>query len=154
MDKKSKVLFLSRGNTSRSQMAEGFLRDLAGDHFIASSAGTEAASVSPLAIEVMSELGIDISNQTPNGIASLFRETYHCVVALCDERRERYPLYPFTRRVLRWSVADPEATRDEHEEKKEAYRRVRDQLRNRVEEFIEMMKLQDGTLAQTNAAAA
>jgi len=154
MGKKSKVLFLSRGSASRGQMAEGFLRDFAGDHFVASSAGTEAASVSPLAIEVMSELGVDISNQTPNGIASLFRETYQCVVALCDERRERYPLYPFTPKVLRWSVADPEAATGEPEERKQAYRRVRDQLRNRVEEFIEAMKARDRALANTHTAAA
>jgi arsenate reductase len=154
MDKKSKVLFLCRGDASRGLIAEGFLQALAGDHFIVSSAGTEAATVSPLAIEVMSELGIDISNQKPNGIASLFRKTYHCVVALCDERQERYPLYPFTRNVLRWSVADPEATTEGPEERKRAYRRVRDQLRNRVEEFIQTMKPQDRSLAKTNAAAA
>ncbi len=140
MDKKPKVLFLSRGSASRGLMAEGFLRVLAGDDFLPCSAGTEAGTVTPLATEVMREVGIDISTQKPNGVAAIFRDTFQFVVALCDEPRERYPLFPFTGKLLRWSVADPEAATGEPEEQKQAFRQVRDQLRNRVEEFVKAKK--------------
>lgn len=154
MDKKHKVLFLSRGSASRGQMAEGFLRALAGDRFIPYSAGTEAASVNSLATEVMCEVGIDISTQKPNGVASIFREPFHYVVALCDESRERYPLFPFTGKMLRWSVPDPEIMTDEPEAKKQVFRQVRDQLRNRVEELIGTITPQGSAFTIARKAAA
>jgi len=154
MDTKAKVLFLSRGSASRSRMAEGFLRVLGGDRYLSASAGTEATGVDPLATEVMSEVGIDISTESAGQLASLFRETFHCVVALCDEPRERYPLFPFTRKLLRWSVPDPEVAAKGPEAQKQAFRQVRDQLRSRVEEMIETMKLQESAHAGGHAAAA
>jgi len=140
MDKKPRVLFLSRGGASRGLMAEGFLRLAAGDRFDPVSAGTEAGDVNPLAEEVMRELGIDISAQTPNAVATIFRNTFQFVVALCDESHERYPLFPFTGKLLRWSIPDPEAEAGGLEEQKQAFRRVRDQLRNRVEEWVRAKK--------------
>ena len=154
MDKIPKVLFLSRGNASRAQIAEGFLRILGGGRFIPLSAGTESADVSPLAMEVMSEVGIDISTQRPREVGSLFRETFRYAVAVCDEPRERYPVYPFTRNLLRWSVSDPEAAAAEPEAKKQAFRQVRDQIRNRVEELIETTNQPDSTFAKAHASAA
>ena len=154
MDKTPKVLFLSRGNASRAQIAEGFLRVLGGNRFIPFSAGTESADVSPLAMEVMSEVGIDISTQRPREVASLFRETFRYAVALCDEPRERYPVFPFTRNLLRWSVSDPEVVTGEPEARKQAFRQVRDQIRSRVEEFIETMNQPDRAFAKAHAAAA
>jgi arsenate reductase (thioredoxin) len=140
MDKKAKVLFLTRGNASRGLMAEGFLRVLAGDGFHPVSAGTDGGGVNPLAAEVMREVGIDISTQKPNAVAAIFRDTFQFVVALCDESHERYPLFPFTGKLLRWSVADPEAATGGPEEQKQAFRQVRDQLRDRVEEFVKGKK--------------
>jgi arsenate reductase len=107
MDKTPKVLFFSRGNASRAQIAEGFVRALAGNQFIPFSTGTESAVVNPIAAEVMSEIGIDISNQQPHDVASLFRETFRYAVALCDEPRERHPVFPFTPNLLTWAVLDP-----------------------------------------------
>jgi arsenate reductase (thioredoxin) len=154
MDKIPKVLFLSRGNASRAQMAEGFLRVLAGSQFIPLSAGTESAEVSPLAMEVMSELGIDISAQRPREVGSLFRETFRYAVAVCDETRERYPVYPFTRNLLRWRVSDPEVATGESEARKQVFRQVRDQIRSRVEELIETANQPDRAFANARAAAA
>jgi len=153
MDKKTRVLFLSKGSASRGLMAEGFLRALAGDLFLPSCAGTEAANASPLATEVMREAGIDISSLQPNGITALFRETFHCVISLCDEPRERYPLFPFTRKLLRWSVPDPEAAVGGLEATRESFREVRDQLRHRVEEFVDTMHPKQRRLAGARAAA-
>jgi len=154
MDKIPKVLFLSRGSASRAQIAEGFLRVLAGSQFVPFSAGTESADVSPLAMEVMSEVGIDISAQRPREVASLFRETFRYAVAVCDEPRERYPVYPFTRNVVRWSVPDPEVAATEPEARKQVFRQVRDQIRSRVEELIETTNQPDSAFAKTHAAAA
>lgn len=154
MDKTPKVLFLSRGSASRAQIAEGFLRVLAGSQFIPHSAGTESADVSPLAVEVMSEVGIDISTQRPREVASLFRETFRYAVAMCDEPRERYPVFPFTRNFLRWSISDPEVAIGGPEAKKQVFRQVRDQIRSRVEELVETTNQPDNVFATTHAAAA
>ena len=152
MNKTPKVLFLSRGNASRGQMAEGFLRTLAGDRAIPASAGTDAVGVSPLATEVMSEVGIDISAQKPREIPSLFKDTFHFVVTLCDEPREHHPVYPFSRNVIAWSVSDPEvATGDA---RKEAFRQVRDQIKGRVEELILTVDQPDSTFAKLHGRAA
>ncbi|HXQ25937.1 MAG TPA: arsenate reductase ArsC [Candidatus Acidoferrales bacterium] len=153
MDKTPRVLFLSRGSASRAQIAEGFLRVLGGDRFIPLSAGTESADVSPLAMEVMSEVGIDLSTQRPREIPSLFRETFRCAVVVCDEPRERYPVYPFTRNVLKWSVSDPEVATGEPEVKKHLFRQVRDQIRTRVEEFIAETNQPDRAFANAQTEA-
>jgi arsenate reductase len=153
MENKPKILFLSRGNASRGLMAQGFLRDLAGDQFISKCAGTDGDGVSPLVMEVMNEVGIDISTQEADQVASLFRQTFHCVVALCEEPRERYPLYPFTRKLLRWSVPNPDGATGGPEDTKQVFREVRDQLRTRVEELIETMQPQGTALAAARAAA-
>ena len=154
MHKNPKVLFLSKGSASRSQMAEGLLRALGGDQFIVSSAGCEHAGVSPQAIEVMREVGIDISAQVPREVISVFGETFQCVVSLCDPPRERYPVYPFTRKLLRWSVPDPEAGSGEPEERIEAFRQVREELQHRVEKFIASMEPEGSAMERARAATA
>jgi len=152
MNKTPKVLFLSRGNASRGQIAEGFLRTLAGDRIIPASAETDAAGVSPLATEVMSEVGIDISTQRPREIPSLFKDTFHYVVTLCDEPREHHPVYPFSRNVIAWSVSDPEVALGDA--RKEAFRQVRDQIRGRVQELIETVNQPDSTFTKVHGRAA
>ena len=154
MDKIPKVLFLSRGNSSRAQIAEGFFRALVGDQSIPFSAGTDVKGVSPLAADVMSEVGIDISNQKARETASLFRENFQYVVALCDASRERYPLFPFTPNLLKWSVRDPEVGTDDPEARKQAFRQVRDQIRGMVNDLIEMMNHPVSAFAKAHARAA
>jgi len=154
MDKTPKVLFLSRGNASRAQIAEGFARALGGDRLIPFSAGTESAGVSPLAAEVMSEVGIDISTQQPHEVASLFRDNFRYAVALCDEPRERHPIFPFTRNLLTWSVLDPEVATSELEARKQVFRQIRDQIRSRVEELVETMNQADRAFAKVYTVAA
>lgn len=89
--------------------------------------------MSPLAIEVMNEAGVDISQQHPREVRSLFQDTFQFVVALYDDTREKYPLFPFARNSVRWSVPDPELAEGSREAKKDAFRLVRDQLRHQVE---------------------
>jgi len=137
MDKIPKVLFLSKGNASRAQIAEGFLRNLAAERFNPVSAGTDSNSVHPLAAEVMSEIGVDISTQQPREIASLFRDTFRYAVVVSDEPHEKHPVFPFTTKMLRWSIPDPELATGEVGEQKQAFRDVRDLIRDRVDELIE-----------------
>lgn len=137
MDKIPKILFFSRGSASRGQIAEAFLRSLAGSRFAPVSAGADASDVSPLAAEVMREIGIDISAQKPREVASLFRENFHYVVVLGDETHERYPVYPFTRKLLKWCVPNPELEAAEPELRRRIFRQVRDETRTKVEELIQ-----------------
>jgi len=147
MESIPKVLFLSKGSASRSDMAEGFLRTFAGDRVIAVGAGTEPGPMSPILIEVMREVGIDTTQQQPRELASLFHETFRYVVAMCDGSKERFPVFPFTPNLLRWSVPEPIAASGGTEIEKQAYRRIRDQIRERVEEFV-------ASIGQPEAASA
>jgi arsenate reductase len=154
MVKVAKVLFLCRGNASRAQIAAGFLRELAGDQFIPFSAGTEGSDVSPTAIEVMSELGIDIAAQKPSEVASLFRENFQYVVALGDESRERYPIFPFARNIFRWAESDPEFAASALGQKKQVFCQVRDHIKGRVTEFVEGLNGRQGAFTATHANVA
>jgi arsenate reductase len=91
MDRKTKVLFLSTGNSARSQMAEGFLRAYAGDRFTAVIAGIQSAGLDPTASEVMREIGIDISRQRSKNLPASFKEHYGYVITLSDKAREHFP---------------------------------------------------------------
>ena len=91
---KPKVLFLCTGNSARSQMAEGYLRHVAGDEFEAMSAGIEPKGLNPLAIEAMNELGVDISHQTSKDVVTLLGQHIPYVVTVCDNARERCPSFP------------------------------------------------------------
>lgn len=96
MEKKMKVLFLSTGNSTRGQMAEGFARQFAGDRLVAANAGIESPDSSPLVTEVMKEVGVDISGQKPKDTAQSLKEHFGYVVTLYDSARERSPVFPFT----------------------------------------------------------
>lgn len=154
MDKRPKILFLSKGNASRAQIAEGFLRHLSGEQFVPLSAGTESSDVHPMALEVMSEAGINISSQQPRDIASLLGETIRYAVVVCDPAREKYPVFPFTRNLLKWSILDPEAATGGLEAKKEEFRQARDQIRLRVQELVATASQVEPTSERPHAAAA
>src|SRR5687768_6322823 len=91
---KRRVLFLCTHNSARSQMAEGLLRHLAGDRFEASSAGTEATQVRPLAIRAMGELDIDISGQESKTLDRYLDQPFEAVITVCDQAAEACPIFP------------------------------------------------------------
>src|SRR3954453_5775668 len=103
MTDKQRVLFLCTHNSARSQMAEGLLRHLGGEQFEASSAGTEAAYVRPLAIEVMGELGIDITKHTSKTLDRYLTEPFDEVITVCDVAAETCPFFPGARHRRHWS---------------------------------------------------
>ena len=119
MDHKPRVLFFSTGDSSRSQMAEGFLREFAGDDVIPVSTAVRSPDRSPLAVEVMKEVGVDISHQQAEDVRQTLKEHFSYVISLCDSRKERFPIWPFTRNLLRWSLIDPETASGSADQQRE-----------------------------------
>jgi arsenate reductase len=152
MDRKPKILFLSTGNSNRSQMAEGFLRDLAGNTVDVVSAGIDPGDISPLAVEVMKEAGVDISHQHPKNITESLKERFGYVITVSDMARERAPIFPFTPNLLHWSLEDPGIAEGSAEEKKTAFVRVRDEIREKVQTFFHDFTANN--LTRTKAATA
>jgi arsenate reductase len=131
-----KVLFLCTGNSARSQMAEGYLRHVAGDRFEAMSGGIEPKGLNPLAVAAMREIGIDISHHKSKDVVSFLGQYIPYVITVCDNARERCPIFPGTWKFLHWSFDDPAAATGTHEEKLQVFRRVRDEIIERVESEI------------------
>jgi arsenate reductase len=131
-------LFLSIRNSVRGQMAEGFLRSLAGDRFVATSGGIESAGeIHPMAAEVMAEEGIDITTQRPKNVVEWFKEHFVYVITLADMAKERSPVFPFTPHLVHWSLEDPSLVEGSQEEKKRVFRYVRDEIKTSVRKFVE-----------------
>jgi arsenate reductase len=130
---KQRVLFLCTHNSARSQMAEGLLRALGGERFEAYSAGTEATGIRPLAIDVMAEMGIDISGQESKTLDRYRAESFDFVITVCDAANEACPIFPGAKRRLHWSFPDPSDARGTEEEQRAVYREVRDAIRGRIE---------------------
>lgn len=130
------MLFLCTHNSARSQMAEGLLRSLGGDRFEAHSAGTEATAVRPLAIRALSEVGIDISRHRSKTLDRYVGEPFDVVITVCDEAREACPVFPGAREQLHWSLPDPSAATGTEDERFAVFRRVRDELRRRIESEV------------------
>lgn len=137
--KKIKVLFLCVHNSARSQMAEAFLNHLAGDVFEAESAGFEPSELNPLVVKAMSEVGIDISKKQSKAVFDLIKrgDFYPFVITVCDESTaERCPIFPGVTQRLHWSFPDPSGFVGTEEEKLEKIRILRDEIKNKIEEFI------------------
>lgn len=133
---KQRVLFICTHNSARSQMAEGWLRHLAGDRFEVHSAGTEATCVRPLAIKAMAEVGVDISQQTSKTLGRYLREPWDYVITVCDQANEACPVFPGGKHRLHWSFPDPSKTKGTEEEQLAVYRQVRDAIRARLVGWI------------------
>jgi arsenate reductase len=130
----TRVLFLCTHNSARSQMAEGFLRALAGDRFEAGSAGTEKTVVNPLAIRAMAERGIDISGHTSKLYSDL--ESWDYLITVCDDANERCPWVPGPVKRLHWSFPDPSRAIGTEEERLAVFRRVRDRIHERLTDWL------------------
>lgn len=129
-----RVLFICTHNSARSQMAEGLLRQLYGGQYQAFSAGVSPAHLHPLAIEVMAEIGIDISHQRAKDVSELAGEQFDWVITVCDEAKESCPTFPGAARYFHWSLVDPSQAKGDDEQRLAVFRRVRDEIRSKVEE--------------------
>jgi arsenate reductase (thioredoxin) len=125
------ILFLCVANSARSQMAEGLARARFGDAVRVQSAGSDAAGVNPLAVKVLAELGIDISDQTSKKVATIDPATVDTVVTLCAE--EVCPATLAPARHFHWPLPDPTAGGGTEEEQLARFRKTRDELKSRIE---------------------
>jgi arsenate reductase len=133
---KPRVLFVCTENSCRSQIAEGFLRHLAGDQFDVLSGGADPTELNAVAAEVMKEIGIDISGQHSKDVAQFLGQRFHYIIRVCDKVRERCPVLPGAIWYLDWSFEDPAAAPGAVAEKLAAFRRVRDQIEEKIVEFV------------------
>ncbi len=132
-----RVLFLCTGNSCRSQMAEGWLRHLGGGRYEVLSAGTRPQGLNPLAVRVMAEAGVDISGHTSDPVERYLDRDLDLVVTVCGGARESCPV--FAGRVAErrhWPFDDPAAARGTQEEVLAVFRRVRDEIRRKVEDLL------------------
>jgi arsenate reductase len=136
MNAPKRVLILCTGNSARSQMAEGLLRDLAGDKFEVASAGVSPTRVRPEAIKVMAELGIDISGHHSKSVEEFKGQEFDYVITVCDNANEQCPVFPRNTKRIHWSLEDPAAVEGDGVKRLAIFRRVRDEIRGRLLAFI------------------
>ncbi|MCX7965320.1 MAG: arsenate reductase ArsC [Syntrophorhabdaceae bacterium] len=135
-----KVLFVCVHNSARSQMAEALMNHLCGDRFIAESAGLEPGVLNPLAVDVMAEVGIDISKNNTKSVFDFYKKgrLYSYVITVCDEASaEQCPIFPGVTKRLHWSFEDPSKFTGTYEERLEKTRAVRDKIKEKILEFCE-----------------
>jgi arsenate reductase len=137
MSDKKRVLILCTGNSARSQMAEGLLRHLAGDRFEVESAGVEPSHVRPQAVKAMQEAGIDISKQRSKSVDEFAGQEFDYVITVCDNAREHCPVFPGKTKRIHWSFDDPAAAEGDEAARLAIFRRVRDEIKARLREFID-----------------
>lgn len=131
------VLVLCTGNSCRSQLMEGYLRQFAGDRATIYSAGIETHGVNPRAIAVMREDGIDISGHTSNNVDEYASLSFDYVITVCDNANEHCPVFPSTARKFHHNFPDPAKARGSEEEIMEQFRIVRDQVKTYCREFVD-----------------
>lgn len=134
---KKKVLIICTGNVARSQMAEGFLRHDAGDRFEVFSAGLNPSYVRPKVIQVMAELGIDISHHRSKSVDEFENQEMDYVITVCDHANQHCPQFAAKVKRLHWSVEDPVAPAGDEAAQLAVFRRVRNDIRRRLREFVE-----------------
>jgi len=138
-----KLLFLCTGNSCRSQMAEGFLRYMAGDKFEVFSAGVKPTQVNPLAIKVMAEVGVDISKHRSKSAMEFIGQKFDYVITVCDNAKQTCPVFPGKYEKSHWDLEDPAIAQGTKEEKLEIFRKSRDKIRECVLGFLKTISEKD-----------
>jgi arsenate reductase len=134
------VLFLCTGNSCRSQIAEGWAKHIGGDSVVVHSAGIEAHGKNPRAIEVMQEIGIDISGQESTIIDDTMLQNADVLVTVCGHADEQCPVLPPGITNLHWPLTDPAKATGTEEEIMIEFRATRDEIKGRVNELLESIK--------------
>jgi arsenate reductase len=143
---KKKVLFICVHNSARSQMAEAFLNLICSDYFEAQSAGLEPGTLNLLAVEVMGEVGIDISKNKTQSVFDVFKsgQFFPYVITVCDETSaEKCPIFPGVTKRLHWSFSNPAALTGNYQERLNGTREIRDQICARIEAWCDEMCIVD-----------
>jgi arsenate reductase len=137
---KTRVLILCTGNSARSQMAEGLLRHMAGDRLEVHSAGTRPGNVRPEAIAALAELGIDIRGHWSKHVDTFAGQPFDYVITVCDHAKESCPVFGVRTQRIHWSFEDPAAATGDEAHRLAEFRRIRDQIAQRLSEFVEGLK--------------
>jgi protein-tyrosine-phosphatase len=133
---KRSILFLSTGDATRSRMAGAFFRKLAGEGFEVVCTAVDATVSHPLASVAMTEAGIDITTAIPVSIADTLKRGFTCVITISDATRERHPIFPFTPRLVHWSIEEPVGSERSVDRDLKLIRSVRDDIADQVSRFI------------------
>ncbi len=143
MERKRNVLFLCMRNSSRSQMAEAFLRKYAGDQFNVYSVGLEPTEIHPMTRQVMAEVGLDLEGQSAKGVQTyLGKLLVNHLIIVCEIANSKCPYtWPGVHQRLFWPFEDPDAAQGSQEERLEKFRQVRDQIEQRVKAWLEEVRL-------------
>ena len=135
-----KIMFLCTGNSCRSQMAEGIARASGKGLIEPCSAGVMPSEIHPKTIQVMKEIGIDISNQTSKGIDEHLLNTMDMIITLCSSAEAMCPMTPPRIKRIHWSIDDPKTATGSEEEVLNAFRSARDEIKNKIEMLIDELK--------------
>lgn len=137
---KQRVLILCTGNSARSQMAEGLLRSMGGDRFEVFSAGTKPSFVRPEAITVMRDLIVDLSSHRSKSVDEYRDSSFDYVITVCDNAKESCPIFPGKAERIHWSFEDPAAVEGDEETRLNAFRKIRDQIAERLRSFLSVTR--------------
>lgn len=135
------ILILCTGNSCRSQMAEGFLSLFLHDEAIVHSAGVEVHGLNPLAVKVMAEDGVDISNNTSNHVDEFLDIDFDFVITVCDHADEVCPVFPGGTEKIHHSFSDPAKATGTEEEILESFRKTRDEIKDWFKDFADAQKV-------------
>jgi arsenate reductase (thioredoxin) len=134
-----RVLFICVHNAARSQMCEALLTHYGSDRFEAQSAGLEPGELNPLAVEVMAEIGIDISQNKTKSVFDVWKsgEAFEYVIAVCDaESAEKCPIFPGLTNRLHWPFHDPSKLTGTHEQQLQKVRQIRDEIAAKIQDWL------------------
>ena len=139
---RQKVLFICVHNSARSQMAEAWLNHTCPENFEATSAGLEPGTMNPIVVEVMKEAGIDLSQKKTKAVFDVWKtgQIFQYVITVCSEAEsEGCPVFPRVTKRLHWPFPDPSKVTGTHEEKLREIRKIRDEIRRKIEESCERL---------------
>ncbi|MBN1970178.1 MAG: arsenate reductase ArsC [Candidatus Delongbacteria bacterium] len=139
---KLRVLFVCIHNSARSQMGEAFLNEIAGDRFHAESAGLEAGKLNPRVVKAMAEIGYDLSQNKTNSVFDYLKEErkYDYVITVCDGASgERCPIFPGKSKRIHMEFRDPSSLTGSDEEKMIEIRKIRDEIKDFVTEWVKVV---------------
>ncbi len=141
MSEKKKVLILCTGNSARSQMAEGLLKHITSNEYEINSAGTKPSIVRPEAIKALAEIGIDISKNRSKSVDEFADEEIDYVLTVCDNAQENCPYFPAKTKLVHHSFADPAEVEGDEETRLNAFRKIRDEIKEYFEsDFVKIIE--------------
>ena len=138
---KKKIIFICTGNSCRSQMAEGLMRDAVGENFDVLSAGSNPSKVHPAAIKVMNEWGIDIKNQKSKNVNNYLEKNIEIVVTVCEKANQVCPSFPNGRTRIHWNIKDPFHSWNSEERDLAPYRITRNEIKKKINNLLIVEKL-------------